>query len=245
MSLENLRLLTETAFEEIKSNLDVLAPKFLQKKTWLESYFGDQKWSIDLSIEYNPAELIIEKSVGTDIENSKRIYESLKHIPVNLAANDRFWSYLNLVKYYDYMSVRWEDSNVKSQQHTSTLGPKYLTTMYKGGPGTNGLARLWWFSHLTYDSERDNPYELTEFLLSKQEYTYLFLNRSFSRNKKIFHTVLSELYYQNKNISGIEMREFAKYISLRGSVALLDVLDVEDIIQIVKEYFESESMSLV
>ena len=188
--------------------------------------------------------MIIEKGVKSDIENSKRIYESLKHIPVYLAANDRFWSYLNLYKYWAYMSVRWEDSNIKSQQHTSTLGPKYLTTMYKGGPGTNGLARLWWFAHLTYDDKRDNPYELTEYLLSKQEYTYLFLNRSFSRNKKIFHTVLSELFSRNHNISGIEMREFAKYISLRGSVALLDVLDEDDIKQIVREYFESERMAV-
>lgn len=245
MILENICMLTESAFEEIKSNLQVLAPKFLEKQPWIESYFSNKKWYIELPIQYVPTDLIKEKDVKTDIENSKRIYESLKHIPVHLAANDRFWSYLNLFKYWDYMNIRWEDSNIKSQQHITTLAPKYLTTMYKGGPGTNGLARLWWFAHLTYDEKRDNPYELTEFLLSKQDYTYIFLNRTFSRNKKILHPVLSELKSHNPNMNGDEMREFAKYISLRGSVAILDVLDEPDIQQMVREYFETRSMAII
>ncbi|HEF5063566.1 TPA: hypothetical protein SAQ65_002556 [Bacillus cereus] len=240
--MKNIRILTESAFEEIKSNLQDLAPKFLDKQAWIEKYFADKKWYIELPIQYIPANLINEKDVKLDIENSKRIYESLKHIPVNLAENDRFWSYLNLCEYWDYMNVRWEDSNIKSQQHIATLAPKYLITMYKGGPGTNGLARLWWFAHLTHDEKRDNPYELTEYLLSKQDYTYIFLNRTFSRNKKILHTVLSELISHSPNMSGDEMREFAKYISLRGSVAVLDVLGEEDIKQMVREYFTSKSM---
>lgn len=243
---KNIRILTEPAFEEIRSNLQDLAPRFLEEKAWIENYFGNKKWYIELpDVEYTPANLINEKDVKTDIENSKRIYESLKHIPVNLAANDRFWSYLNLYEYWGYMNIRWEGSNIKSQQHIETLGPKYLTTMYKGGPGTNGLARLWWFAHLTYDENRDNPYELTEFLLSKQDYTYIFLNRTFSRNKQILHTVLSELIARNVDMNGGEMRKFAKYISLRGSVAILDVLDERDIKQMIREYFKSESMTVV
>ena len=54
----------------------------------------------------------------------------------------------------------------------------------------NGIARLWWYSYLTYDADREDPFELTAVLLRTLDIAQHFLERNFGRNTNVLRAIL-------------------------------------------------------
>ena len=107
----------------------------------------------------------------------------------------------------------------------------------------NGLARLWWYGFLTYDAERDNPYELTAVLLSQLDIAQQILERSLGRNRDILHAFLAFLLAHPELSRGDKAREtiraLAKRLNLHGGLCVLDSLDRSDIRQWLEDAFGS------
>ena len=93
----------------------------------------------------------------------------------------------------------------------------------------NGLSRLWWFGYLTYDSQRPNPFELTDILLSLQDIQTAFLERSLGPCRLLLRTVLETVRKHQEVLrqtpdNGDIIQEWAKEIRLYGGSYLLDEL---------------------
>ncbi len=103
--------------------------------------------------------------------------------------------------------------------------------------------RNWWTAHLTYDSTRDNPYELTGVLFSTLDITQTILERNMGRGPDILSGFL-EFLLQNRTalLSGGDknrdrIRRLAKYLNMYGGVCLLDCLSETDIIRLLSAEF--------
>ena len=94
----------------------------------------------------------------------------------------------------------------------------------------NGIARLWWFAHLTYDRARANPYELLEVLISEQNIQHNLLERNFGRNKIILHTILDFIKSHPEINKKEDYERLGKIINRWGGVRLLDCLTKKDIV---------------
>jgi len=98
-----------------------------------------------------------------DRENARLLHEAYRDLTPLQASDIRFWTYLAHADLYPYMAKRWP----AVQNGTATNAEKYIvdhwfiSTPAQPNLLRHGLAGLWWAAQLSYDGERENPYELT------------------------------------------------------------------------------------
>lgn len=109
----------------------------------------------------------------------------------------------------------------------------------------NGIARLWWYGYVSYDENREDPFELTKILLKNLDIAENLLGRSFSRNRTLTITVLSVLADLEKMSRPFfdreKFRNLMKHINQIGGVTVLDALDSPDIQKVVTRKIEQLS----
>ena len=96
----------------------------------------------------------------------------------------------------------------------------------------NGIARLWWIGRFSYDSQRSNPYELTKFLCSEQDYIETFCGRNTFNNPVIGRATLAALYdAKNEGIivNRDVVRDLAKNVNLMSGTYLMDLFSYNEV----------------
>jgi hypothetical protein len=176
---------------------------------------------IDREIKLDP-----EKS---DLANSITLYEALKGLDEVQASDERLWTYLTHVHFWEYMKGRWPIED--SKKPLSRIRERYfLRNLNLESLTRNGLSRLWWYAHITLDTHRKNKYELLEILLQRQDLVVGITERAIGSNKKI-RTSLLEYLKENPSIAESEdlSRELIKTLNLYGGVKILPFLEISDI----------------
>lgn len=218
---------------------------YKSRKSWVDDYlvsvFSTEQWFQESRISYVPVQLITGDSSKNeyvhDAENSRLIYESLISLTPAQATDPRIWTYLTHTIYYDYMRKRWLN---KEDIAPGTLQRFFATTNRE--LIRNGIARLWWYGYLTYDKERENPFELTEFLLSNQNIAQGLLERTIGNNKEWLKNILSCLLKYKDDYPEIiktsNIKELNKYINYFGGVSILDLLTKEEAEQFILDIWD-------
>lgn len=106
---------------------------------------------------------LLERMVPTtegDFPSAVALYDAYKGLKPLQAINAQFWESLSLTDLFPYMQKRWNLTEAKD------LKKNILNhfTFKSHGMMRHGLAGLWWLVHLSIDENRDNKYELTEYL---------------------------------------------------------------------------------
>jgi len=174
---------------------------------------------------------------NSDLENSKILYQALFTLTETQASDERLWTYMTHVVFWKYMRNRWPVEKTQENKEIGRITDRYFLRKINIQSLTrNGIARLWWYAHLTYDKSRANPFELTEVLLSKADLTVGLTERALGSNRNILFAVL-EFLKENSSISSSEekTREIYKRLNLVGGVRNLPFLSVEDITEILEK----------
>ncbi len=99
----------------------------------------------------------------------------------------------------------------------------------------NGIARLWWYGHLTHDANRSDPYELTRELLSYLDIAKVLLEVNLGRAVHVRTGFLDFLRLNKARLGSTAgqtratIRRLAKLLNLRGGVLLLDCLGTDEV----------------
>ena len=111
----------------------------------------------------------------------------------------------------------------------------------------DGVARLWWTAHVSFDPERANNYELTGTLLARLDITQQILERNMGRAPSVLKGFLLFLarhknpLLEGGDINRARIRQLAIFLNLQGGVSILDCLEPEDIIK----HLESEFVRIL
>ncbi|MDC7993538.1 DUF6339 family protein [Altibacter sp. HG106] len=182
---------------------------------------------------------IPEGNKGADlkeIENTKIIYEAFRTLTPTQASDPRLWTYLTHVTFWEYMRKRWPVAELQKDKKKNYIKERYLLTTTNLRTLThNGISRLWWFGYLTYDENRENPWELTETLLKGTDLPTSLLERAIGTNKNIRTGVL-EFFSENPSlITSKSVQEILKMLNLVGGVKNLPFLESNEIKEIMNE----------
>lgn len=206
----------------------------------IEKYSADE-FEIDMTKlkyvanVYTPTDLS-EKMMAsqTDYEAAIILYEAYKDIPLVLASNEAFWTYLCHTELFDYCKKRYpvEDANNK----TSHILDHWF---FGSGYNRNTLAQLWWGVKETYDDDnKDNPYHLTELFFKNYSFRVLWFTKML-RTKQGLLGILDFLK-DNQDIidKAFEHRGFfiAKYFNRLGGTKQISFLP--------REFFKKELESI-
>lgn len=234
----NLNFINEVPMQKIKNYIDNFKDQYTNDKVWLNEYFEDSSWKNSSRITIDDFDLIIpDENSNYDLENSRIIYNAMKNLKPYQAVEERIWSYLSHVKFWEYMRNRWPAENYIENQTDFERAVKeryFFSSKSRRALIRNGISRLWWFGHLTYDeSNKSNPYVLTEILLNTQDTAESILGRNFSNNPKLIQSVLRVLKEWDDRYGELPsrkvIRELCKHISFIGGVTILDTLSTDEI----------------
>jgi Family of unknown function (DUF6339) len=161
---------------------------------------------------------------------TQRVFQWLSQLTPVQAADERLWVLLTHRYFASYVHKRWGGRLQDADKPEELV----LRRWFFRGSGLatfvqNALSRLWWFGHLTYDNRRENPFELTDVLLSLQDIQTGFLERSLGRCRPLLRAVLEAILkhedeFRNAPDRGTVVQQWAKEINLYGGAYLLDAL---------------------
>lgn len=222
----------------------------LDNPNWLIKMFEDSQnnnFDVTSKIEVEPFELQIG-GPETDSENARIVYSHLKELKPVQAVSAELWTYMTHIQFPEYMANRWKINDNKDEKKLrEVIKQRYFAI--RGGKGVirNGIARLWWAGYWGYDENREDPFELVDVILDKQEIYEHISERSYNRNKNILIASLEVI--KQKNFNTREVRALYVKINSYGSDKHLDSLDIdaarEMIEELIGEINESEEKEVV
>lgn len=219
-----VKLFTTSYVSQLYTNLENSLSKY-----FLESFPFDPKHpkgntGIVLNENFH-----LDPEVG-DYVNSIKLYESLKSLNETQASDQRLWTYLCHVTFWQYMRQRWPVERANSK--FNRIRDRYFfRSLNLRTLSRNGISRLWWFAHLTYDSNNsEDPYHLTRVMMENSDLTQNILERSYGSNKKVRFAILKYLKDHPDMMKQEKYRGLLKAINLLSGVKILSTLDEEEIL---------------
>ncbi len=233
-----IKFIAEDDLNTIKSNLNQIYKKVIKNKECTITELLDKENLIkESSMEIDPFDLDTsqpkENVTLTDYENTKRVYTHMKYLSDSQASDERVWAAYCLSENLDYMLYRWPANNAADLNNRYLFGYSSQRSLFR-----NGMSRLWWIGRSTYDSTRDDPFELTQFLCKNQDFIESICGRNVFNNPNIGLGVLSALYDADKAgavINQETVRDIAKYTNLLAGTYLLDLMDRNEIYEKIKK----------
>lgn len=243
----------EVHLERLRANVASNAVRYREPAPWLGTYFDGESYGIQSKIEIPDVTLKLPTTSGTkeenagskdesnDLENTKTLYEALKHLTPVQASDERLWAYMTHVTHWEYMRSRWavEQYEKKPKTLAANIQTRYLFMSDRPRALVrNGIARLWWYGYSSYDGSRSDPFELTAVLLKNLDVTQSILERNLSRNRTVTKAILTALlereqsgkpYYDREGI-----RNLVKHVRHIGGVTIVDALTFDDVRTLVK-----------
>lgn len=231
---KEIPIFTESYTEKLFRNLNNTEQikLYFRDKFIYEEYFPRGGSGIFLEDDFK---LNIINSEKNDIENSIALYKSLE-LNETQASDKRLWTYLTHVRFWDYMKKRWPLDDAKDI--TNRIKDRYfLNNVNIESLSRNGICRLWWYSHVTIDESRKDPYELTKILLNRQEIAVGILERRLGSISCVRKGILEYLRDNPKIMNNEDnTRELIKYLNLVGGVKNLSMLKFKEVRKILDKF---------
>lgn len=183
---------------------------------------------------------------GDEFSLAKIIYENIR-INRNLAANNRYWVYMNLTSFYRYIKDRWtnrtdDDIEVPEDREIDRFFLSLESSQNK--LIKSPVAGLWWAIELTIDDTRDDDvYYYSKIFLSDRNLRDKNLGGyKMIRDKKVLFALL-DFYQENRNAESDGERigseaiaqQMSKLLNQIGGLRLLRYMTQDEIKQILDD----------
>ncbi|MCA1054301.1 hypothetical protein LCM10_04815 [Rossellomorea aquimaris] len=238
-----LKFISDECLMDLRSNFDAYKSYYYnQDHLWFDEYFSSEGRVIDSNISFEEPEMNRDEDFAiSDLENVKVIYESLKHLTVSQATQERLWAGLSHLQLRDFSFYRLKKDfeNENDKRINTSL---FFKNGNKRSLFVHILARLWWVGYMTYDESSENePYRLTEFFCEKDfsARCVVFFSSNFTSNKNITRGILKSLLKLKECGVSIKRDHFVqatKYLNVVGGAMILDMLNVDEVEEMIDKY---------
>ena len=189
-----------------------------------------------------------------DAENAMAVYGDtpLGKLRPLVAADERVWAYLCHMDCPQYVARRW----LKERPNDNKVAASRVRNHFfaKGNRGIirdNAVSRLWWLGHIAHDVSPRDPMKFLRILLHRQDLRSALIERpSVSMNRRVLSAVygIMEEYWDSPLPNGGHdragdasrlfvrevFRDWMIRLNRRGGVVLLDSLDNEKLVDLVR-----------
>jgi hypothetical protein len=209
----------------LKSDFDNQKLKYTDHITGGFDLSKDSLECVDGNISiYGTIELNADES---DFDNAKKIFQSLDVLSPEDADDERLWTYLCHITFFEYGQKRWLNPDVSMNKIEDRF-------FYKGSGRVartrNALSRLWWIPYLTFNKEgadETEKWKYTAAAFSSQEVLVSLFERSMGSYQNIRKAFLD--FVIDYDPSGKEVQYLSKKINNLGGVYMLPCLSEEKI----------------
>jgi hypothetical protein len=172
-------------------------------------------------------------STKSDSDNAINLYTSIK-LNETEASDIRLWATLSHTVFYQYMSNRWTikpyDADSINKTASRIRNRYFVKTLSLSNLMRNGISRLWWAAHLTFDAGKNDPFEDTKLVFSKEDILVNLFERELGCCKNVRDAALNFLK-NHEEIRSIEdnWRAMFRHLNLIGGTKLLPLIQISEI----------------
>lgn len=222
------RTLTEPGQLDRYLNGDVEHP---ESETWIKRDLKDVTAS---GLSFRDPEL---PNRTCDLENAIMFFEELKNMTPTQATDHRLWAYLCHVPFMDFLRKRRPIEKIDPKQRVQFVLDHWFVE--NPGPGAfkaNDIYLFWWGPYITYDKDREDPFELTHELFSMLDYTRHLLPGYQGRSRQFTHAFLEfvidspDLFAKNKEAKVRFIMRKLNFIAGYRALATLTKQEIKDLI---------------
>lgn len=234
----NVKFIRQENVAELYSNIKELHKQVVQLDKSLDEYLGKANVIENTNIVVEDFSLDMSESnaVLTDFENVKRVYNAMKGISNSQASDERIWLAYSFGEFKSYMKYRWPANDENTVNNRWLFGYTAKRSLFR-----HGIARLWWIGRCTYDKDRADPYELTYYVITKQDIINQLLDIGFNGNKDLVLAVIDAIRdadLAGKSVGREEIRAVSRFVNSWGGMYLIDSLSRKEIYDKVKKVFD-------
>ena len=181
-----------------------------------------------------------EPASDTDVENALCVFDALKALTPQQAADERLWVYLCHNECADYVRWRWLGERPESDDVArSRVLNHFFARDNRALIRDNGISRLWWLGHIAHRIDSENPRQFLEIVLHRQDVRSALLERpSVAMNESVLRSIYEVMLEHWQSGSELFQREiFRRWmvgLNRRGGVILLDALDSSQLDELVR-----------
>ena len=228
--MSTINYIKQSYLDRLKNSVN---PEFYKQDNpmWLQDFYEGAEFSSTLKHQLkNKINLIEDGKPSSDYENVKTVHSALRFIEPRLLANEGIWVYFTHMYFWQYMQKRWIP-NPKKMTSNQIKDRFFINGNSDRGLLRNGIARLWFLGHVTFDSENDNDhYHLTETLLSNQEVlTSLAERPSLFRNEKFRIAILKLIKNNQELLERKKLRKLLMQFSYLSGIRVLDAFSTDEL----------------
>tara|TARA_B100001964_G_scaffold185612_1_gene205912 strand:- start:162 stop:866 length:705 start_codon:yes stop_codon:yes gene_type:complete len=171
------------------------------------------------------------KKPEIDGESAKIIHELLP-LKRNEACDSRFWHYLTVYEYPEYVAWRWFDSKKE----------KINKERYLGRWDGNALGRLWWWAEFTRDPTNNNDnYHRTLMGAKSQEFMLHSVDNLLGGNKYLLNSLCDIVFQREKKLTNSSIRKLFVRVNAALVTISVDSLSEKDIAALIERIHASLS----
>lgn len=259
-NLINIKFATEEALDWLETNPKKATENIKNnvfEGTWLKNILKKEAFEVrkakipDFELKTS-IEGIYNEVV---LENAIKLYESLKNLPRYILTDERLWIWLNIEKCY-----RASIQGMPLNKDTTFEGTWLFTRGKRRGLFYGIHSRSYFWTEFTVDETLDDKYELTKFVFEKIE---RIRNLTFDNKSKhvVFSTVKAEKMLYDKYANNEQFKDafikaersykncniytyIRKYVSLLGSVRILESISSNELTNILYKELERVFMEI-
>lgn len=188
-----------------------------------EDHLEKMKFATKYGIDEN---IVLSPRPENDVDSSIALFSELKDLDRVQANDRRLWVALTHGRFYKYTKERWGYNEAYSKK--ALIRRFHFEGSSLEARMRNSISRLWWAAKITYDENRDDPFELTKLLWSKQDLIQNVVERSYGTYENVVRGIL-EIYKSNSQLSERELRYLYTGLNAIGGVKILSFLTVDEI----------------
>ncbi len=234
----NVKFIRQENVAELYSNVKELHKQVVVSGKSLEEYLGKEKVieSTNIIVEDFSLDMSESKAVLTDFENIKRVYNAMKGLSNSQASDERIWLAYSFGDFKKYMDYRWPAREENDVNNRWLFGYAAKRSLFR-----HGIARLWWIGRCTYDKDKSDPYELTGYVINKQDIINQLLDIGFNGNSELVLGVVEAIRdadKEGKTVGRDEIRSVSRFVNAWGGMYIIDSLSRQEIYDKVKKIFD-------
>lgn len=236
-----VHFLTANALEALRVNFKGNLKHYADNNNeWIYDYFGSEIPFKEYKQDFPEFKLTFnsDDEIGkVDVNNTMELYKAMKTLTDTQATDERLWAGMCHCDFWDFLQERWQVNDYHDLKESNTKTRYFFAQNKKRSLITNSLSKLWWVGRLTYDSTREDPFELTKYLVNDYaNKTMVIFSNNYTSNHDITVGLFSALKYLDDNgdcIKGKAMREIhyeaTRYLNVLGGTYILDYFTSDEI----------------
>ncbi len=226
-----ISILSDDKIITLATNPNEVLKSILSNSTnaWLYEWFGENAFTQSkLDVDTFVLQVQEDNLLASDFSNAVTLFEKL-NLTESQAYDERLWYGLTFDLFYDYMTKRYS-----LLENIDYLRSKWLMTNdKKSNLYTQGISSLWWKVYLTYDEDREDKYEFTQFLFQHESLLSTITAKDFCNSSEVRLAMIESLRDYQNNFGDVEdkfiLNGIVKYGTFLGSTCIIDIFTREEL----------------